>query len=263
MNRAIAVIVAGISLISLSSCGKGATTPTGAVTNWLEDADCSMLSDAALSNGTAEAIELRPICERGDGLKVAASDYTVSSVDRTATSATVRVLFKGGGHASFRLTRASERWLIDDGDFSLPRVGRIGDSFRYMCPACLLRDPTRLEIRLDSVKRVSDAEVRSARGYVPGKSRWLRARFYIGNLADVPFELRWEADFVAVSRSDRVAKASPLAPRQRGTGPAKVVVEPHTAKTVDVEFNVPRSDAVESVQFVPGDASTRIVWRLR
>ena len=144
------------------------------VHGWIDDDNCSLMSDRLAAEGYGSAAEGRAACSKDTDPGLQAGQYTLTSVTVQGQRATARLALTEGGTRTINLVRGGRSgWEIDATDDEFK--GHIGDTFT-------LRDsyeqdgvPVTVDLRITPLSVTDPA--RPPRFFAAGnRQRWVRIR---------------------------------------------------------------------------------------
>ena len=231
-----------------------------AVTRFVNNDDCDVLSTRFLEEGFPGESNPRAAC-RQDTLKgVRRGDYRVESVAVNGETATVRLKLNTNATRTYTVVKQGDRWLVDDlTEEAGTQRADLGEPLLFFAPLEIdgQQVDARLKVTVLSVKPSQPPEFYPSKG-----GPWFRARARVTSDSSGPFIVS-VSDFELVdAQGQRANGNSAFEPR---LGHDSVTLSPGDTVTGFVGFELPRGSKPKEVRFLPAVAPEQnpMVWTLR
>ena len=228
---------------------------------WVDENDCSLMSDDFAAEGYASPEEGMRACEEDDDPGLQAGQYTVESVEIRDRRAEVRLALKPAGERTFELVKGGPTWEIDA--VSNRFRGELGDTFPYRDAYELNGSPVEVDAEL-TVAAIKDPPRPNADAYLPEVDekrghRWVRARVQVKSTGRDSFDFI-ASDFSAADTSGQRYEPD-FEVFEPALGDGTLSLSEGDTVTGYVGFHLPDEADLAEIRFAPSGVDP-LVWKL-
>lgn len=275
MNRHTVLLLTLFTVAGLAGCGGSSprdaaqrprqTDPEAdraaaerAVHRWVDDDDCTMLSERFAAEGFASADEGRADCERHEDRGLRAGEYAITRTTLISNDqARAELRLNEGGTRSYGLVREGGRWRIDS--FAERFKGRVGDTFTLRDAYEQDGTAVTVNVRVTLLAVKDDA---SSPQYFPADAgkRWVRARFRLKSRSPSNFN-QSTGDFKLVG-GDGARYLADGAAFEPSLGNGGVDLSQGDVVTGYLGFMVPKKAKLHEIRLNPVSGGAPLQWTL-